>query len=328
MSKDFSEYLKGMKKEETTSNIDLKELESVFDQKKYEVKWWQIVIGNSFTTTALGILTQPLQVIHTTFQLSIKRMDFQVNNLRDIMEAKITLGQQKKLEQILKLKIVKYQGPSYQNYNAVFKGLGEQGVLGFYKGLGTGILYQITNSQLRYFLIQKYFNEKKLIQNLYASLIGMAVDVLTNPFMLIQSKMIHQNRLPNFRTYRSIYDLLKKERNLYKGALGHIYKHIFISLSQMPSIYINDSRLCLSYLLMIQQVVSYPFLTVIRRLHCQGSQPFMLQTNYKGFWDGAKQIYQQEGILTFYRGFAAFGIANSFMAFVLYSTQLLGESQE
>lgn len=43
--------------------------------------------------------------------------------------------------------------------------------------------------------------------------------------------MIYQNRLPNFKTYSSIYDLLKKERNLYKGAMGHIYKHIFISLS-------------------------------------------------------------------------------------------------
>lgn len=31
MSKDFSEYLKGMNKVETTTNIDLKELESVFD---------------------------------------------------------------------------------------------------------------------------------------------------------------------------------------------------------------------------------------------------------------------------------------------------------
>ncbi|CAD8047564.1 unnamed protein product [Paramecium sonneborni] len=328
MPKDFSEYLKGMNKEETTSNIDLQELENVFDQKKYEVKWWQIVIGNSFTTTALGILTQPLQVIHTTFQLSIKKMDFQVNNLKDIMESKITLGEQKKLEQILKNKIINYQGASYQNYNAVFKGLGEQGILGFFKGLGTGIVYQITNSQLRYFLIQKYFNEKKLIQNLYASLVGMVVDVITNPLMLIQSKMIYQNRLPNFRTYRSVFDLLKKERNLYKGSLGHIYKHIFISLSQIPSIYINDTRFCLGYLLMIQQVVSYPFLTVIRRLHCQGIKPFMLNTNYSGFWDGAKQIYAQEGVLSFYRGFAAFGIANSFMAFVLYSTQLLGEQQE
>ncbi|CAD8045664.1 unnamed protein product [Paramecium sonneborni] len=328
MSKDFSEYLKGMKKEETTSNIDLQELENVFDQKKYEVKWWQVVIGNSFTTTTLGILTQPLQVIHTTFQLSIKKMDLQVNNLKDIMEAKITLGEQKKLELILKHKIVNYQGISYQNYNAVLKGLGEQGILGFFKGLGTGIVYQITNSQLRYFLIQKYFNEKKLIQNLYASLVGMVVDVITNPLMLIQSKMIYQNRLPNFRTYRSFLDILKKERNLYKGSLGHIYKHIFICLSQIPSLYINDTRFCLGYLLMIQQVVSYPFLTVIRRLHCQGIKPFMLHTNYIGFWDGVRQIYAQEGILSFYRGFGAFGIANSFIAFVLYSTQLLGESQE
>lgn len=40
MSKDFSEYLKGIKKEETHDDIDLKELESVFDEKKYEVKWW------------------------------------------------------------------------------------------------------------------------------------------------------------------------------------------------------------------------------------------------------------------------------------------------
>lgn len=40
MTKDFSEYLKGETEAKQPLDIDLKELESVFESKKYELKWY------------------------------------------------------------------------------------------------------------------------------------------------------------------------------------------------------------------------------------------------------------------------------------------------
>lgn len=54
-------------------------------------------------------------------------------------------------------------------------------------------------------------------------------------------------------------------------------------------------------------VLSYPFMTIQRRLHCQSKEIGMIPPRYSGVLHGLKLIYNEEGIKGMYRGYA--GIA-------------------
>ncbi|CAD8139844.1 unnamed protein product [Paramecium octaurelia] len=111
----------------------------------------QIVIGNFLRTllfsgclllTMMRKINLAWKVIQSSFQSSIKRM----NNLKGIMEQKITLGEQKKPQQILKDKIIKnflsnlqYNFQRSKNWNSL---------------LNCKFLIQIL-------LLKEYFNEWK-----------------------------------------------------------------------------------------------------------------------------------------------------------------------
>ncbi|CAD8146503.1 unnamed protein product [Paramecium pentaurelia] len=101
-----------------------------------------------------------------------------------------------KLEQILKYKIFSYQESFYQNYNQFLK---DQVNKEFQVFLRVRNWNGLLNNKflVEIFLFQMYFKKQKFIQILYASLVGMVIDVFINQLILIQSKMIYQNRLPN-----------------------------------------------------------------------------------------------------------------------------------
>lgn len=56
----------------------------------------------------------------------------------------------------------------------------------------------------------------------------------------------------------------------------------------------------------LSQTLSYPLMTVLRRLHCQDNLPGMLPYKYTGLLNGLKTIFKEEGVKGVFRGYLAF----------------------
>lgn len=61
------------------------------------------------------------------------------------MEAKIPIKDQRRLELLLHNNSLPYEAQSYQNYRSAWRGIAEQGLLGFYKGFGSGLFHLVLN---------------------------------------------------------------------------------------------------------------------------------------------------------------------------------------
>lgn len=194
-------------------------------------------------------------------------------------------------------------------YREAFKLLGQQGVLGFYKGNGIGLIYALTQGTLKSLsngFVTRYgelTDRNKLVLSLGLSTI---IDIALQPLHVVQSRLILQDRRKNFLTYPTALDAFKsiyKQNRLFAGAIGHIPINIALAgvLGVAPKFSTNVFLLG-TYL---SALCTYPIMTVMRRLECVSNDKGMIRLDYKNYQNTFKTIFHNQGIKGFYQGFSA-----------------------
>jgi len=221
-----------------------------------------------------------------------------------------------------------FRAPVYTSYKEVFQALANQGLLGFYKGNLIGLGHQWLTTfwrvgathNLEYGNYHFYQKSSPLVKSLFVMGTCTLIDIALNPFQLMQSRFILQNRLPNFSLYKSVFHCFKKHirkpLTFFQGWTTHIPKNLVFALSQINLLKDHPKE---GFLLsnMLAQIFSYPFLTVLRRLHCQDTLPGMIPVRYSGCWHATKLIFYEEGFRGLYRGFLAYSIVNLFSTLLI-----------
>ena len=122
----------------------------------------------------------------------------------------------------------------YRNYLECCRGLYRQGVLGFYKGNGMRImqLLFIGNTQTR--IKQRLDKDMSVFSRTswMVDYISLCVSyILIHPFHLYEARLVLQNRIPVFSTYKSAFSLVTQNRTeLFKGITMHIPRALLFSL--------------------------------------------------------------------------------------------------
>jgi hypothetical protein len=268
-----------------------------------EYKAHQIVQYYISETIKLSIITGPLYNLSTNLQF--------VN--RNLAESRMIMNDTKetilKLKNIPKESIIRPFKPSiYTNYRDCVFNLYRQGIAGLYKGTFYRLSYFGATNLLKKKL-DGYFSSYIQIRRVFKEIILYSIaDFIMNPLLLIESRYCIQNSRKNFRIYDNIFTLLKTSwKELYNGSLYAIPRNIIlVSCLNIyilyPSTYMNIFSVSLAHLL------SYPILTVQRNI--------MFQSNYTDYLPNAaenkitiRSFYNDYGILGFYRGFLAYGLA-------------------
>ncbi|CDW89215.1 UNKNOWN [Stylonychia lemnae] len=183
-----------------------------------------------------------------------------------------------------------YEAPVYRSYFEAYLGLYKQGIRGFYKGNGVRclhlVLFHRLNTDLTLYsesTFPQQVKQLKQIPILQELMLSCVVDFALHPLHVAEARFIMQNRRKNFAIYQSIGDFFRKSyTEMFRGIILHIPRNICIAMT-------------------------YPFLTVQRRLECQSNIGIALLKNneYSGFFNAMKRIYSEEGALAFYRGYSA-----------------------
>lgn len=271
-----------------------------------------------------------LNISNTTKSISKKISNYNVKEIEENMTNKkqnITL-RNKINNNLIKLSGMPsgqqpYKAPIYESYFQIFKSYNIQGVLSFWKGTLYRISFIILTSynfeikfiifSLNNFKLRDSYLSKLTIETL--SIIFL--EIIFHPLYLIECRYILQNRLPNFRTYENLGNLLSRSYlELYKGCLGHIPKTLLLSiginLSEgiLNSYNLKTNRTNLfSYLLGF--TLSYPITTAIRRIACQNNKlPGLLPIRYLRLDHALLLIKKEEGVFKgLFKGFIPYIIA-------------------
>lgn len=202
----------------------------------------------------------------------------------------------------------------YTRYKQAFKGIGNQGFLGFYKGNGIGIIHTLINGffksignfGLLHLDTANNLNLSPTKKIALFSICSTIIDMSLHPLHLTQTRLILQDRRKNFITYKNVIDLWKSAINtksLYAGVLGHLPLNIILFSSYLlPH---NTNNPLWSFTGLIPLIFTYPILTIMRRIEAQSNDKGMLPFKYKGFTNALNIIAKEEGVKALYRGFSA-----------------------
>lgn len=306
--------------------------------------------GNFFTIAAMtisSVFTSPLLVASTLLQLSVlphanlygDTSATHHNNMLANIPKEITIQDKRRYELIVKSGMTSFnkpfRAPIHSSYKEAFQAMANQGILGYYKGNAIGLVHKslILSLKTLFTLPFDYGNIQLFAENIFArslilGLIYTGIDILLHPLELFQSRFILQNRLPNFRTYRSLRKIFiaqfYKNNNYYVGWRAHLPKNII-----MGATYINlvPGNPVLSILLAnyIGFTLTYPLMTAMRRVMCQAKDPGMIPIRYEGVWHGLRLIFQEEGIRGLYRGFAGYSVVNAATILIGLFSKVIGE---
>jgi hypothetical protein len=248
----------------------------------------------------------------------------------------ITPAQRRKYELMVKSGMENqraFKAPVYTSYRQVFTALGNQGLLGFYKGNALGLFHLFMTNNLKFQVIWptqqtallKHEEMSDGARFLYYTVTGCLVDSIFQPLHVLQSRFILQNRLAKFYTYKSVIGAFKK--HITSGGLGEFWQG---NLANIPKNMIlggafDQNTLTMNPILWFATVVGsawmvYPFLTVQRRLECQSETGGMIKKRYSGVVHGLRLVKQEEGIRGLYRGFAGFLMVNSLVTLAAFYT--------
>lgn len=192
-----------------------------------------------------------------------------------------------------------FKAPFYKNYREAFLSLAGQGYLGFFKGNGVDLLYQMSRLTVKLPLLS-YFGLSYQSPGLTKFVADMAVmgaiDICLQPLHNIQARYILQSRLKEFRTYKTLlrtYEFLRW-RELYQGWTGVLPQTIALNLSLIA---VSQGMHPLHAALgLVAYVYAYAFSTAQRRLEVQGREHSMLPRVYLNFRYAVSKIYHEEGV--------------------------------
>jgi hypothetical protein len=110
-------------------------------------------------------------------------------------------------------------------------------VLGFYKGNGVRIVHTFlyfairNNVQFYFDTGNNIFKRNSFFRDFVAA---SAASIFIHPLHLIEARLILQNRLPNFTSYKSLYTLfMSSQKEFFKGITAHIPRNFLLALSKI-----------------------------------------------------------------------------------------------
>ena len=126
-------------------------------------------------------------------------------------------------------------------------------------------------------------------------------------------------------------------KEFFKGASGHIYKNLFVLAATLTTLPMKREEIRIVSNVFLGMIISYPWITAIRRLHCQSKLPGMIPLRYRGPLHCINLMFQEEGIKGLYRGFMAYFIAvikfiknkiqNSFINYLMLFNLIHGQEE-
>jgi hypothetical protein len=284
---------------------------------------------NNSGHTLMSFITAPLTTSYISLQLSVLAHRNKYGDVSDMektqlmnMPKELTLQDKRRYELIIKSGVTgsnkPFRAPVYNSYREVFQALANQGFLGFYKGNFLGILQMWMNSGFKFRMMRqleagnyKFYHESPITKMIAVTGAFTVIDIMCHPVMMLQSRFILQNRLPNFSVYKSATNfLLKKFKRrdiFFQGAGGHLPKNIIFALGFL-NLFPGDPDRNFMAMTALSSILAYPILTCIRRQQCQDLDPGMLPVRYSGTWHALKLIAKEEGIRGLYRGFSAYAV--------------------
>lgn len=270
--------------------------------------------ASQFSYLALGTLTAPLTTMGVSLQLSPNRLEkfygdpgSQVSKLELAKSHELRVQERAYNQVQVSSGMVgsnrPFRAPYYKNYREVFAALAAQGYQGFFKGNGVDcIRFCAVSSSILFFGYLELFKGCKdsFKPYLYFSF-GVLAELFMQPLHNIQSRYILQNRLPEFRLYKSFYYVFASQHTrLYQGINVIIPKQsLAFGLTFLTGNVIHGASL-----FVLTEFLTYPLDTVQRRLEVQGNEHSVLPRRYVSNirWT-LSRIYDEEGIFKgFYRG--------------------------
>ena len=223
-----------------------------------------------------------------------------------------------------------FKAPVYRNYFECFNGLQQQGTYALYKGNGIRCLHVLLfhkfNCDLNHYSESFFPDVVKQIKSVPCAqefLLSCTVNLFLHPLHLAEARLILQNRMPNFAVYKKAHHIFTKSGSeLFRGILMHIPRNFFLALSKY-FIYLNLLIFIFTASLKVQDeityfsmysaalvanLLSYPFLTVQRRLECRSAQSTSMFANdiYGSgrFTSCLSQMIKEEGVRALWKGFS------------------------
>ena len=242
-----------------------------------------------------------------------------------------------------------YRAPIFDTFKEIFQTLNRQGILSFWKGnfyryLQIYLLFfnrpyldliMYSNDNMRNFMfgVKSFNNNFYEIINLWATY--SFIEVLTHPLFVIETRYVLQNRLPEYRIYKSLVKVfIRSKLELLSHGSGHLIKNAFFSavyiysddMLKKPSYLIDENtrKYILSYNIInnnlkiipyiLGHTASYPVQTALRRLVCQsnGGYSGLLPVRYINTIHAISLIKREEGVIYgLYKGYLPYLIATS-----------------
>lgn len=191
----------------------------------------------------------------------------------------------------------------FSSYRHAFKTLASQGLPGFYKGNFLGVLHSLLTTQSR-FLFLFPLQQSKWFEKLQSPVAKTAVsrpqspdfafltvlDIAFQPLHNLQSRFILQKQGPNSRAYRSVAHALQRHgyspAPFYQVSSGDQGAWVCLPMNLIKAATLSlvgmDSAPAFVAQYLVNHLLTYPLLTVQRRLECRSSQiSTMLDLPYK-----------------------------------------------
>lgn len=264
-------------------------------------------------------LTAPFRVLGVTLQLSVRaNKGFYGEETKAIarLELAKSYGLAVQERQFNALQLASgmigenkpFRAPIYNNYREVFLGLAGQGYKGFFKGNGADLMHYLSSLTMKLGLV-KLLSTDSLDLGFSKWLLGLGIatlaDVACQPLHNFQTRLILQNRIYEFNTYRSIFTFVNKMsfREAFQGWSLVMPMNFGLSISAIlasSGASVENQLVCA----LLGYSVCYPLNTVQRRLEAQSSDHTMLPRRYKGVRYALSKIYHEEGLVGgLYRGY-------------------------
>ncbi len=182
---------------------------------------------------------------------------------------------------------------SHEKYFSLARHMFKQGFTGMYKGnfirlsffISSVSLKQIIENNYDNYLRSKIFFPKILREIIFFSL----ADMILNPLLFIETRLMLQNKHSNFRHYKNIFNLISLSYSeLYKGSILSIYRNIFFVLG-INLYFIFPSFASNVFSIILSHSLSYPFLSIQRNI--------MARSNFLLYYESDLVIKEQRGIL-------------------------------
>ena len=297
----------------------------VIESKVRDEKIRNIAFSHTLGYALISSITAPLTTLGVTLQLSSKTLEkyyeqktTEITKLELAKSFDLAVKERRLNEVQLASGMVgankPFRAPFYLNYRQAALALAGQGYQGFYKGNGVEILRVSCTLYPKYYILtSNYFEESPLlIKYMTAFSVELAEEYISQPFQNAHTRYILQNRIPEYRVYRSLFRLLStlRPQELYQGSKVILPKRAlyFVTLTEGNS----DVSYNIAWLWGMLTLI-YPLETVQRRLEAQSTEHSMLPRRYlDGIRWTLSRIYHEEGIRHgLYRGYICNTLANS-----------------